>query len=62
MTSIHSDRANGDSYFTVEELERIKTLLDFVARRSNSEDCNEIAELRIKCTKEIEYIKSVKSK
>ncbi len=59
MTNKHSDRANGDSYFTVEELDEIKIFLDFCARRSNKETCDKIGQYRKKLNQEIEYIKSI---
>jgi hypothetical protein len=61
MTSLHSDRANGDSYFTVEDLGKINELLAISARRCNrADETYELVKIAEKVSKEIEYIKSMK--
>lgn len=55
-TSIHSIRANGGSFFTVEDLTRVKNNLEHLVR-IYSLDLHDLIE---KVDKEIEYIKVIK--
>ena len=61
MTSEHSDRANGDSYFTVEDLLEISELLGLSARKAHDqEEVYRLFKITRSIDKEIEYIQSIK--
>lgn len=63
MTEKHADRANGDSYFTANELKYIESCLIVSQIKTRYEDDKkEIENLINKCEKEKAYIEATKCK
>lgn len=61
MTETHSGRANGDSFFTVEDLIILRDYALCMIRRMPQKEnqANQIESIYCKINKEIEYIKSI---